>query len=78
MTWREPTEVVREINLKTRGWATYFGLAHYRQSFRHMNHYVGHRLRQWLWRKHGNPFGKYERWTDQVLRRTYHLHVLPS
>jgi RNA-directed DNA polymerase len=77
-SWREPAAVVREINLKTRGWGSYFALAHYRQSFRQMNHYVGHRLRQWLWRKHGNPFGKYERWTDHVLRRTYHLHALPS
>jgi len=77
-SWREPAEVVREINLKTRGWGHYFALAHYRRSFQQMNHYVGHRLRQWLWRKHGNPFGKYERWTDRVLRHTYHLHVLPS
>src|SRR5439155_1412831 len=53
-------------------------LARCRQSFRQMNHYVGHRLRQWLWRKHGNPEGKYERWTDHILRTTYPLHVLPS
>jgi RNA-directed DNA polymerase len=78
LTWRDPVEVVRELNPVIRGWGNYFALAHYRQSFRQMNHYVGHRLRQWLWRKHGNPEGKYERWTDHILRTTYKLHVLPS
>lgn len=76
-TWRDPAAVVREINLTTRGWGNYFAQHHYRQSFRQMNHYVGHRLRQWLWRKHGNPWGKYERWTDRILRTTYQLHDLP-
>jgi RNA-directed DNA polymerase len=76
--WRDPAEVVQEMNPVIRGWGNYFALAHYRQSFRQMNHYVGHRLRQWLWRKHGSPEGKYERWTDRILRTTYQLHVLPS
>jgi group II intron reverse transcriptase/maturase len=78
MGWRDPAEVVRDMNPVIRGWGNFFALAHYRQSFRQMNHYVGHRLRQWLWRKHGSPEGKYERWTDRILRTTYKLHVLPS
>ena len=77
-TWRDPAAVVREINLTTRGWGNYFAQHHYRQGFRQMNHYLGHRLRPWLWRKHGNPWGKYERWTDHILHTTYKLYVLPN
>ncbi len=57
-TWRATEEVVREINQVTRGWGNYFALAHYHRSFGQMNHFIAHRLRQWLWRKHGNPLGE--------------------
>jgi len=65
-TWRATGEVVREINQVTRGWGNYFALAHHQRSFGQMNHFIAHRLRQWLWRKHGNPSGKYERWPNHV------------
>ena len=38
-------------NRVTRGWSNYFSLAHYHRSFKQMNYFVAHRLRQWLWRK---------------------------
>ena len=34
-----------------------------------MNNFIAHRLRQWLWRKHGNPVGKYERWPECLILR---------
>ena len=77
-TWRALGAVVHEINQVTRGWGHYFAQAHYHRSFRQMNHFVCHRLRQWLWRKHGNPLGKYERWTDQTLAESYGLYQLPD
>jgi len=75
-TWRAPQEVVREINQVTRGWGNYFAIGHNRRSFRQMNHFVFHRFRQWLWRKHGNPTGKFKRWTDETLRDNYGLYQL--
>lgn len=80
-TWKATGEIVREINQVTRGWGNYFAHANYHRSFRQMNHFIAHRLRQWLWRKHGNPEGKYERWTDRELFATYglyKLHELPA
>lgn len=74
--WRATPEVVREINQVTRGWGNYFALAHYHRSFGQMNRFVAHRLRQWLWRKHDSPTGKYERWPDGVLFDIYGLHNL--
>ena len=76
--WREPQEVVREINQVTRGWSNYFALANYQRSFAQMNNFIAHRLRQWLWRKHGNPVGKYERWPDRDLFADYGLYHLPT
>jgi group II intron reverse transcriptase/maturase len=76
-TWRTPEEVVCEINQVTRGWSNYFALAHYHRSFGQMNHFIGHRLRQWLWRKHGNPSGRYKRRPDRVLFEHYGLYKLP-
>jgi group II intron reverse transcriptase/maturase len=75
-TWRAPQEVVREINQVTRGWSNYFALGHCHRSFQEMNHFVSHRLRQWLWRKHGNPSGKFKRWPDTVLVETYGLYQM--
>ena len=76
--WRTPQEVVREINQVTRGWGNYFALNHYHRSFRQMNNFIAHRMRQWLWRKHGNLSGKFERWPDRVLFETYGLHPLST
>ena len=67
-----------EINQVTRGWSNYFALGHYRRNFGHMNHFITHRLRQWLWRKHGNPCGKYQRWPNATLFHTYGLYELPT
>ena len=43
-----------------------------------MNHFIAHRLRQWLWRKHGNASGKFQRWPNRVLFETYGLYQLPT
>jgi group II intron reverse transcriptase/maturase len=76
-TWRATENVVREINQVTRGWGNYFALAHYHRSFRQLNDFIANRLRQWLWRKHGNRSGKYERWTNRKLFDTYGLYEMP-
>ena len=75
-TWKETGEVVREINQVTRGWGNYFALANYHRSFWQMNDFIAHRLRQWLWRKHGNPPGKYERWPSRDLFEDHGLYRL--
>ena len=77
-TWRATGEVVREINQVTRGWGNYFALAQYHRSFGQLNTFVAHRLRQWLWRKHGNPCGKYEHWPNRELFTQYGLYQMPT
>jgi group II intron reverse transcriptase/maturase len=76
-TWRATGQTVHKINQVTRGWGNYFALAHYHRSFRQLNDFVAHRLRQWLWRKHGNRSGKYERWTHRILFDTCGLYEMP-
>ena len=56
-TWKGKEAVVDEINRVTRGWGNYFALAHYHRIFRQMNGFTANRLREWLWRKHGNAWG---------------------
>jgi RNA-directed DNA polymerase len=75
-TSKSAEEIVGAVNQVTRGWGNYFALAHCSRSFRTMNLYVAHRLRQWLWRKHGSPDGKYGRWPDAALFREYGLRPL--
>jgi group II intron reverse transcriptase/maturase len=77
-TWRAAQEVVRDINQVTRGWGNYFALAHYYRSFRQMNYFIANRLRQWLWRKHGNARRKFERWPDAALFNGHGLYRLPT
>lgn len=77
-TWKAPRAVVQEINQVIRGWGNYFALGHYHRSFGQMNHFIAQRLRQWLWRKHGNPLGKYKHWPNKMLVETYGLYELPT
>ena len=77
-TWKGKEAVVNEINRVTRGWGNYFALAHYHRIFRQMNGFTANRLRQWLWRKHGNASGKYHRWPDYQLFQNHGLYELPT
>jgi RNA-directed DNA polymerase len=77
-TWKAPEAIVHEINQVIRGWGNYFALAHYHRSFGQMNHFIAQRFRQWLWRKHGNPSGKYKHWSNKMLAETYGLYQLPT
>jgi group II intron reverse transcriptase/maturase len=76
--WKETKAIVREMNQVTRGWSSYFALAHYHRSFRRLNYFVAGRLRQWLWRKHGSRAGKYRRWPLWQLFETYGLYQMPT
>ena len=77
-TWKATNEVVDEVNAVVRGWGNYFALGHYGDVFKHTRRFTSHRLRQWLWRKHGNPSGKYQRWTDERLATELGLYQLPQ
>jgi hypothetical protein len=43
-----------------------------------MNYWLAERTRRWLWRKHANRSGKYQRWPDPVLYETSGLYRLPN
>ena len=77
-TWRPATEVIKEVNRSAQGWGNYFAYAHSWEAMGKMNHFLAHRLRQWLWRKHGNPSGKYKRWPDSALYAQYRLYKFPT
>lgn len=77
-TWRKPSEMVDEINRTVRGWGNYFAYCHYGEVFRQMQRFTSHRLRTWLWRKHGQRSPKYKRWPDTILAEQYRLYQLPS
>ena len=44
-------ELIRRVNRQMRGWCGYFRLGHPRQAFRHLNHFVQHRLYKHLRRR---------------------------
>ena len=75
-TWKSRAEVVQEVNRMTRGWGNYFGHDNCSRVFGRANHFLRYRLRQWLWRKHGNCSGKYEKWPNEVLVNEYGLYML--
>ena len=76
-TWKATSEVVKEINAVVRGWGNYFALGHYGAVFSQTQRFTSHRLRQWLWRKHGSRGGKYNRWPQELLEKQYGLYQLP-
>ena len=44
-------ELIGRVNRQMRGWSNYFKLGHPRQAFRHLNHFVRHRLGKHLQRR---------------------------
>jgi RNA-directed DNA polymerase len=42
------TEVIKEINMITRGWKNYFNIGYPRKEFRALNHFIRHRFQRFL------------------------------
>jgi group II intron reverse transcriptase/maturase len=77
-TWRSSHEMIMEVNRSAQGWGNYFAYGNSGDMMNKLNYFVAHRLRQWLWRKHGNPSGRYKRWSDEALHTQYRLYKFPT
>lgn len=69
--------VVRKVNAITRGWANSFHYGNSTSVFGQQQEFVRHRLRRWLWRKHGRTHGLFEFFTDDRLHGQYKLWSWP-
>lgn len=69
--------VVRKVNAITRGWANSFHYGNSTSVFGQQQEFVRHRLRRWLWRKHGRTHGLFAFFTDDRLHGQYKLWSWP-
>jgi RNA-directed DNA polymerase len=67
--WLEPTELVRRLNQKLRGWQNYFCLGPVSKVYGNVMAYTCHRLRQWLGRKYRVQGASRARYTHSYLRQ---------
>jgi hypothetical protein len=77
-TWLDPGELIRRLNEKLLGWAHYFCLGNVGAAYRHVMAYTGHRLRQWLGRKHRIQGSRRARYSNHYLRADLGLVWLPA
>lgn len=76
--WKEPAEVFERVNRRVRGWSNYFHYGNSTKSFSKMQHYTQHRMRRWLWKKHGKTHGQYtQAYSKERLHNHYNLYNLP-
>ena len=76
-TWREPSEVVAELNVKIRGWKGYYYYANSSGVFGKMQKYANERLGRWHWRKHacnGSLWGDHK---PSKIAEKYRLYQFP-
>jgi RNA-directed DNA polymerase len=66
-TWREPDELVGQLNCRIRGWANYFCLGPVSKAYDRVNRHVRQRLRRWLCRKYREEGSGQERFPNQRL-----------
>jgi len=73
---RAEDEVVRALNRKLQGWQAYFRYGHPSHVMGKLEYYLQNKLRQWLWKRHGKPAGKYDRYSNTALRERWGLYPL--
>ena len=66
-TWKNPGEIVGELNRKLRGWWNYFRLGAANKAYHVIDSHVAHRLRQWLCAKHQVRGQGKTRYSDKYL-----------
>ena len=70
---RAEDQVVRALNLKLKGWQAYFRYGHPSQVFGKLEYWLQNKLRGWLWKRHGKPAGKCQRYSNDALRQRWGL-----
>lgn len=76
-TWREPSEVVAELNVKIRGWKGYYYYANSSGVFGKLNRYAREHLARWHWRKHACRGSLWKEHKPEELAGKYRLYQLP-
>jgi RNA-directed DNA polymerase len=71
--WLTETEQIARLNRCVDGWANYFCLGTITKAYRQVVAYLGHRVRQWLVRKHRGQGSKRSRYSDTYLHQTLGL-----
>ena len=75
--WREPSEVVGELNMKLRGWQGYYHYANSSGVFGKLRRWTNERLARWHWRKHGSSRSLWTQHNPTKIAEAYRLHQLP-
>jgi RNA-directed DNA polymerase len=77
MALLDAAEMVKQLNWKLGGWATYFRLGPVTKSYRFIDAYTTRRLRRWLCKKHKHQGKGLTRYPDEYLYETLGLIRLP-
>lgn len=73
---RPEEEVIRALNRKLKGWKAYFRYGNSSRAMGKLEYYLQNKLRRWLWKRHGKPAGRMERYSDRALRERWGLYPL--
>jgi hypothetical protein len=61
-------EAIRALNRRLKGWQGYFCYGHSSHVMRRLEYHLQNKLRRWLWKRHGQPAGMNERYSNEALR----------
>lgn len=76
--WRDADTQVQQLNRMLTGWANYFSLGAVSKAYRAVDMHAGHRLRQWLCKKHKRDNQGFIRYPDEYLYHTLGLTRLTA
>jgi RNA-directed DNA polymerase len=75
---RAEDETIKALNLRINGWKRYFRFGNPTKVFGKMDYYLNYKVSRWLWKRHGKPKGRNEKYSKTAIKNQWGLSSMCS
>jgi RNA-directed DNA polymerase len=70
---RAEDDTIKALNLRIKGWKQYFRFGNPTNVFGKMDYYLNYKVSRWLWKRHGKPKGRNEKYSKTAIKTQWGL-----